>query len=211
MCEKTRSAIERQAGVAHAGFQAFSDVHAGRLIEQQQTRTLRDHRLPAVRRLDGQSSAQADVHFDQRLARHDFLSNRIEQAVDGQDEEIAVQSVELVAPMAVGAVDSQAAGLRVSIRILADDFPTCELAEIPEQLAQRTRGLPANQRRAEQARRRHGIEKLRSIPAHLSVHGRSVGRPERFWPISSPTDRSDSIDFHCRCYRFTHNKGATYA
>ena len=96
MCEKTRSAIERQPGVAHAGFEAFGHVHAGGLIEQQQTRTSGNHRLPVVRCLDGQPSAQANVHFEQCFAGHDFLSNCVEQAIEELIEPIAWERCERV-------------------------------------------------------------------------------------------------------------------
>ena len=131
------------------------------------------------------------MHLEQRFAGHHLFADGVEQAIDGQDEEVAVQAEELVAPVTIGAIDPQAAGFGVSIRVLPDDLPPRQFAQIAEEVTQRPRRLQADECRAQQARRGHGPDALGSIPGGLYRHAGSVGGSEQFWPISSSPDRRD--------------------
>jgi hypothetical protein len=48
--------------------------------------------------------------------------------------------------VAVGAIDPQAAGFGVAVRIFADEFAPGQLAQVGKQVPQGARGLPADER-----------------------------------------------------------------
>src|ERR1700678_2515093 len=83
----------------------------------------------------GEPSAQAQGQFHKPRARSDLFARRVEQAIDRQDEKFAVQTVELVAAMTIGTIDSQPARLSVVLRISADELAPRELAKVREQVA----------------------------------------------------------------------------
>src|SRR5579863_7685660 len=114
------------------------------------------------------------MQLQQTFTGSDFLAHGVEQAIDGQNEEIAVQTVELVAAVAVGTVDPEPAGFCVAVGILADELAPGELAQVREQVAQRAGGLPADERRTQQSWRGYGARHFRSCSRRLNQHSRSV-------------------------------------
>jgi len=65
------------------------------------------HRLRSVGNLHRQSAAHTNVEFQQPLAGRYLFALTVKQAIDRQNEQIAVETIEFVAAVAVRTIDPQ--------------------------------------------------------------------------------------------------------